>query len=96
MMTGAAIKYVWKVSTHSIRYRILKVSVGYASKQATPGFNPFDPIQDTERRVPARDCNSASLVSTHSIRYRILKDRDQPRLCLASPKFQPIRSDTGY
>ena len=37
------------VSTHSIRCRILK-DLRFASLRfAHPSFNPFDPMQDTER-----------------------------------------------
>ena len=36
------------VSTHSIRYRILKVSNVDDDLDNPIGFNPFDPIQDTE------------------------------------------------
>ena len=36
-------------------------------------FNPFDPIQDTERYFYRQNLLKRLLVSTHSIRYRILK-----------------------
>ena len=36
------------VSTHSIRYRILKVATSRLSVYSSVCFNPFDPIQDTE------------------------------------------------
>ena len=36
------------VSTHSIRYRILKVLDRGKLTLTTTSFNPFDPIQDTE------------------------------------------------
>ena len=36
------------VSTHSIRYRILKGSTSTQTRQPRWRFNPFDPIQDTE------------------------------------------------
>ena len=39
-----------EVSTHSIRYRILKVALGAGAGGRGHGFNPFDPIQDTESR----------------------------------------------
>ena len=38
-------------------------------------FNPFDPIQDTERLGEASHRLALGEVSTHSIRYRILKER---------------------
>ena len=51
----------FSVSTHSIRYRILKVSKLPHKTCSTYCFNPFDPIQDTERlsntmrrRIPPR------------------------------------------
>ena len=37
------------VSTHSIRYRILKAVNDEGVVPQVSGFNPFDPIQDTER-----------------------------------------------
>ena len=36
------------VSTHSIRYRILKESMIVLPNISQLSFNPFDPIQDTE------------------------------------------------
>ena len=36
------------VSTHSIRYRILKVFALFVGMPDPQRFNPFDPIQDTE------------------------------------------------
>ena len=40
-----------KVSTHSIRYRILKGLQELQGRIGDRGFNPFDPIQDTESGV---------------------------------------------
>ncbi len=37
-------------------------------------YNPFDPIQDTERMLKGRLAMADSAVTTHSIRYRILKE----------------------
>ena len=50
-----------EVSTHSIRYRILKGAVGTLRKGILSSFNPFDPIQDTESallmmRQPKKNC----------------------------------------
>ena len=39
-----------EVSTHSIRYRILKGATMPVALRLVNGFNPFDPIQDTESR----------------------------------------------
>ena len=61
-----------KVSTHSIRYRILKGWHCERCGKRLPSFNPFDPIQDTERWDNI-NFGEARKVSTHSIRYRILK-----------------------
>ena len=36
------------VTTHSIRYRILKGVDGVGGLSVNRGYNPFDPIQDTE------------------------------------------------
>ena len=60
------------------------------------GFNPFDPIQDTERCVNSIIGTFGKAVSTHSIRYRILKDVAQVAQAQREYEFQPIRSDTGY
>ena len=38
-----------QVSTHSIRCRILKGIQELAIQSDATGFNPFDPMQDTER-----------------------------------------------
>ena len=38
-----------QVSTHSIRYRILKEAAKATLDVTAQSFNPFDPIQDTER-----------------------------------------------
>ena len=59
------------VSTHSIRYRILKAKLLTQVLYHDQGFNPFDPIQDTER--------------SNLYRQQLL-----------AREFQPIRSDTGY
>ena len=61
------------VTTHSIRYRILKERMAGGFKAMGHGYNPFDPIQDTESSSGAIPTNSKSKVTTHSIRYRILK-----------------------
>ena len=37
------------VTTHSIRYRILKGADETVVRGLADGYNPFDPIQDTER-----------------------------------------------
>ena len=36
------------VTTHSIRYRILKADIESEAEEADTCYNPFDPIQDTE------------------------------------------------
>ena len=38
------------VTTHSIRYRILKDRFHHTILDSFKCYNPFDPIQDTERR----------------------------------------------
>ena len=48
------------VSTHSIRYRILKVEKVGGMPELRRSFNPFDPIQDTERRY-AITCGSGQI-----------------------------------
>ena len=60
-----------------------------------PGYNPFDPIQDTESRT-----NYSSLF--RRVRYNPfdpIQDTES-LLCfceaLRPPGLQPIRSDTGY
>ena len=64
---------VGTVSTHSIRYRILKVVIVSEAVASRTSFNPFDPIQDTESAVLCGEAIHGYQVSTHSIRYRILK-----------------------
>ena len=61
------------VTTHSIRYRILKEDVPDEDVVEFAGYNPFDPIQDTERGSHGCGGLSPGDVTTHSIRYRILK-----------------------
>ena len=61
------------VSTHSIRCRILKGPATRSSRTSKGGFNPFDPMQDTERAWLFGGVSCLLLVSTHSIRCRILK-----------------------
>ena len=46
---------------------------GLAVRLGRRRFNPFDPIQDTERAIGQRSSGRSRRVSTHSIRYRILK-----------------------
>ena len=47
-----------RVSTHSIRYRILKGAETAVHLDDEIGFNPFDPIQDTESRPTAPACQA--------------------------------------
>ena len=51
MLENTAGSLAIPVSTHSIRYRILKDRLSLTRRPTAPGFNPFDPIQDTERDV---------------------------------------------
>ena len=85
------------VTTHSIRYRILKGQE--AQRQRPPGetgYNPFDPIQDTERVVTADDSHAHiygynpfdPIQDTESVEWEIIVNTEA--------KLQPIRSDTGY
>ena len=85
-----------QVSTHSIRCRILKEVGHRATVPVVLRFNPFDPMQDTER--PADDDFTVLIVkvSTHSIRCRILKGVNWLTLRYLAASFQPIRSDAGY
>ena len=79
-----------RVSTHSIRYRILKAGVDRAPWRVDVGFNPFDPIQDTEsiRCLPVRWIDL--VVSTHSIRYRILKGLLERIVSVRAISFNPF------
>ena len=84
------------VTTHSIRYRILKEDKPQLDAVAIPGYNPFDPIQDTERS------KSAGPYTTGVPRYNPFDPiQDTERWVVAVhvagvPSLQPIRSDTGY
>ena len=83
------------VSTHSIRYRILKGGYSVKLTAGSTRFNPFDPIQDTE---------SICKVDTDSLSHCFnpfdpIQDTESTFLIQKEPiffKFQPIRSDTGY
>ena len=84
------------VTTHSIRYRILKDSTGNVVASSLWGYNPFDPIQDTEsshtwalgRSVPPRYNPFDPIQDTES--YRGASS------LVFLEALQPIRSDTGY
>ena len=78
------------VSTHSIRYRILKAPRSPSKPTNHRCFNPFDPIQDTESLPVLRSGHQPRLVSTHSIRYRILKGRGTCRPVTSSTGFNPF------
>ena len=43
-----ALRQFVAVTTHSIRYRILKAPLLIGLAKELLGYNPFDPIQDTE------------------------------------------------
>ncbi len=72
-MILARLKIQVGVSTHSIRYRILKADMEALDTEFEKSFNPFDPIQDTESSPGDQPVVGLLIVSTHSIRYRILK-----------------------
>ena len=83
---------VAQVTTHSIRFRILKVLPPFTVLWAWPRYNPFDPIQDTERGCPRTIPGCQRQVTTHSIRFRILKvDVDKPRLRFSDVTTHSIR-----
>ena len=68
---------------------------GKHRSEETRGFNPFDPIQDTERcycvaRVGDVDCFNPFDPIQDTERHIAIGDKLVPEM------FQPIRSDTGY
>ena len=53
---------VREVTTHSIRYRILKVPYLEFALRRFGSYNPFDPIQDTESSSRSRTACRAALL----------------------------------
>ena len=87
------------VSTHSIRYRILKALFNTSLVLQLDSFNPFDPIQDTERLLQEGVRLAAEPVSTHSIRYRILKVSDcfcEAPVRIGFNPFDPIQDTESF
>ena len=62
-----------RVSTPTIRSRILKGKTTKQEEKDERGFNPNDPFEDTESEDLARKLSKERTVSTPTIRSRILK-----------------------
>ena len=83
------------VSTHSIRCRILKARQQPMPMPSTGRFNPFDPMQDTERIGAMGGTMSGSCFNP----FDPMQDTESyldHQLRQLLHVFQPIRSDAGY
>ena len=84
-----------QVSTHSIRCRILKDLSHCRQLCYLVGFNPFDPMQDTERKRGKEETLKAQGFNP----FDPMQDTERIQLHGArvlTVAFQPIRSDAGY
>ena len=79
-----------KVSTHSIRYRILKDSLPGTTLSYTNLFQPIRSDTGYWKKDEIFQPILTHTVSTHSIRYRILKEGKESSLIQSSHRFNPF------
>ena len=87
MADGSPIK---SVSTHSIRYRILKVPRDMVARLLSHGVSTHSIRYRILKEILKGALANINNVSTHSIRYRILKVRPPPYLVHQLEGFNPF------